>query len=173
MDISDNDISNGIYTKPSLIERCIYQSATTKGIDPGIIFAIVKTEGGRNGSIVKNKNGSYDLGVTQINTIQFKEPWFLKRYPNWRDIVNNACVAIDAASDILLRRISELPINTSIWDAVGHYNSKTKTVKIVYLQKVLSNYRQYAEYHGLDFNLNQKVTYDQKNYFRNNHITNQ
>lgn len=156
LDISDHDISRGEPVREAVIIQCAESAAYRRNIDPDILLSIIlEAERGNNGSVVSNTNGSYDLGVAQVNTIQFTEPWFQKIYPDWKAVANNVCVNISAAADVLKRRIDELSPGESIWNAVGHYNSKTKPIKLTYLRKVMSGYRKRAEARGSGFNVEQ------------------
>jgi len=156
IDISENDINHGIPVAESIIIECTEKASFMRGIDPDLLLSIIlEAERGNEGMVVANGNGSFDLGVAQINTIQFKEAWFLKIYPDWRQVANNTCVNISAAADVLKRRVNELGRGESIWNAVGHYNSKTKSVKLRYLRKVMSGYRKRAEMRGQGFNVEQ------------------
>ncbi|MBB1390225.1 lytic transglycosylase domain-containing protein [Shewanella sp. SG44-6] len=156
LDISDHDISRGEPVREAIVTECAENAAYRRNIDPDILLSIIlEGERGNNGSVVSNTNGSYDLGVAQVNTIQFTEPWFKKIYPDWKTVANNVCVNISAAADVLKRRIDELSPGESIWNAVGHYNSKTKLIKLTYLRKVMIGYRKRAELRGSGFNVEQ------------------
>lgn len=161
--IADSNASYGKAVAQQELQFCIQEAR--KPIDPDLLLSILIAEGGRNGAIVKNKNGSFDLGVGQINTIQYSEPWFTVRYPNWNDVAFDTCTGVEAAADILLRRMSELNIGQSVWEAVGHYNSKTGSIKIQYLQRVMQIYTNLSQNKGTDFKPSMTVTYQQKNFF--------
>jgi hypothetical protein len=156
LDISASDINHGVPVEQQIIVECAEHAAYMRNIDPDILLSIIlEGEQGNRGSVVPNSNGSFDLGVAQVNTIQFKESWFKMRYPSWRTVANNVCVNINAAADVLKKRIDELSDGESIWNAVGHYNSKTKQIKLNYLLKVMSGYRKRAEQRGTGFNVEQ------------------
>lgn len=63
------------FLTPMLAEENIYAEAGNYyGIDPWILWAIGATESGHNPyAINRNSNGTYDIGVMQINSIHFKE----------------------------------------------------------------------------------------------------
>jgi soluble lytic murein transglycosylase-like protein len=78
---------------------CINQAAVTYHVPATLILSIMKKENGRNGQAVPNKNGSYDIGVCQINS-----RWLptLARYGYTRDDIQfNPCKNVMAASWIL------------------------------------------------------------------------
>lgn len=47
---------------------CINRAAIVYKV-PALILSVIKKENGRNGGASKNKNGTYDYGVMQINQI--------------------------------------------------------------------------------------------------------
>lgn len=50
------------------------EAGQLSGIDPWMLWAIGDTESGHNAyAINRNKNGTYDIGVMQINSTHFKE----------------------------------------------------------------------------------------------------
>lgn len=164
--IDHSDISQGSSVATSEIAHCVSAATSTRPLDPSILFAVIKAENGNKGMVRANTNNSFDLGVAQINTIQFRDQWFNDRYGNdWRPLANDVCMSIGAAADILLRRMSELPVGASVWEAVGHYNSKTKSVKVQYLRRVMSIYTQHAIKNGGSYRPAQVITFDQKHWF--------
>lgn len=166
MQIDLNHVSNGTAVSQETIVACVREATATRPLDPSILLAIIISEGGRKGMVKANANNSYDLGVAQINTIQFHEPWFVNLHGNdWQTLANDVCESVDAAADILLRRMSELPVGSSIWDAVGHYNSKTGEYKMSYLQRVMQIYTATAINNGGQFKIDQRITDRQKNFF--------
>jgi len=55
--------------KSNAYQSCIEEASRLYGINPIIVYAIIKTESGFNPKAInKNKNGSYDLGLMQINS---------------------------------------------------------------------------------------------------------
>lgn len=162
-DLNDTYLSNGYRVPQQELEFCIAKAA--RPIDPDLLLAVLVAEGGRRGAIVQNKNGSFDLGVGQINTIQYTETWFKSRYPDWRQVAQDTCTGVAAAADVLLRRMSELNVGQSVWEAVGHYNSKTAMVKIQYLQNVMQIYTRLSQNKGTEYRPWMTITHKQKHFF--------
>ena len=109
-----------IQDTPVVIERCINEAAQEYKLHPLLIRAILNVEGGKVGTMSKNRNGTYDLGPMQINTI-WLEP--LSKYNiGWEDLAYNACVNIHVGSWILA---NELKGQDDFWVGVGAYHSKT------------------------------------------------
>jgi len=100
---------------------CIYMSAYLYKVNPLLLLAIAKTESGFNRyAINKNKNGTIDYGMFQINSSNLNR---LKIHPS--HVINNICYASKIAAYILSSCISTYG-NT--WRAVDCYN-KGKNAK--------------------------------------------
>lgn len=125
---------------PTELEECITYSATYFHINPNVIKAIVAVENGKVGSMVKNTNNTYDMGVMQINTIHL--PDIHAKYPDltWKEIAYNTCINVAIGTAILRDRINELRPGDNLWTAVGNYSSKTPRIRNEYLKKVLTAY---------------------------------
>ncbi|MBP4081536.1 lytic transglycosylase domain-containing protein [Aeromonas sp. MrichA-1] len=119
--------------EPEMLSKCIDFASKRFDVNKIVIRAIVNVEGGKIGTISRNSNGSYDLGVMQINTIHLKD--IRKKYPRvgWRELAFNPCINIAVGTSILSERISESP---NYWLGVGSYHSKTPKYRNRYLGKV-------------------------------------
>lgn len=123
-------------------QQLVYQCAEYAGkhydVSPYIVMAVIDIEGGKAGTISKNTNGSYDLGVMQINTINLKE--IKKTFPriDWRVLAYEPCVNIGIGTWLLSKRISEA---NNLWTGVGNYHSKTPKYHQRYLSKVYVAYK--------------------------------
>lgn len=99
-----------------------------------LILSIMKKENGHNGQAVHNKNGTYDLGVMQVNTRWLST---LARYGYTRDDLQfNPCKNVMAGSWILAQSMAE---GQSTWVGVGNYNSHTLKINHAYhisIQKI-------------------------------------
>lgn len=154
VDISLDDVERGTYIAPVVIEQCVEIAAEKHDYDATLMMAILDVERGRKGTVSYNKsNGSFDLGPGQVNTIQFEENWFKKEYPNltWQELASNVCLNLEVAGRVFKQRLKELKPGESVWNAVGHYHSKTKKYKLIYLQKVMKAYRVRAEKNGTGY----------------------
>ena len=95
----------------------------------------MKKENGRNGQAVRNKNGTFDLGVLQINTRWLST---LARYGYTReDLQNNPCKNVMAATWILA---SGLANSKTLWSGVGNYNSHTAKFNKHYSESVSQDF---------------------------------
>lgn len=123
-----------------VLDKCINYSAKYFNVHPYIIKSIVVVEGGKNGTMSRNSNGTYDMGIMQINTIHLPE--IKKKYPSltWRDVAYKPCVNIGIGTSILRDRLNELKPGQDIWRGVGNYHSKTPKYRDRYLNKIYKAY---------------------------------
>ena len=105
------------------------------GINPYLLVAIAKTESGLNPRAVNraNGNGSYDVGLMQINSA-----WF----PRLRQLgideaqLYDACVNLDVGAWILAQNLRRLGQS---WEAVGAYNASSADKRLRYAISVYRN----------------------------------
>ncbi len=117
---------------------CINESAIQYHVPATMILSVIKTENGRNGLRVKNINGTYDLGVMQINTSWL--PTLQKKGITEEQVRSNPCVNVHVGTWILAQGIA----NSEGWKGVGNYHSYTPKHNTVYREKIKKEYIQYA-----------------------------
>lgn len=132
-----HDLPQPYAASPEVIDFCVQTAARHFKINPEVIHALLRVEGGKIGTISRNKNGSYDLGPMQLNTIHL--PDIKEHFPQvtWRDIAYKPCVNIGMGTWILYNRLQETP---NFWKGVGNYHSKTDKHRRTYLKKVYGAY---------------------------------
>ncbi|WP_170968501.1 lytic transglycosylase domain-containing protein [Psychromonas sp. SP041] len=132
--------NNEVTPTPAKVTECVNFASKYYNVNPSVIRAIIAVEGGKIGTMSRNSNGTYDMGIMQINTIHIKD--LRKRFPTLnltrKKISNGACVNIFLAVDILNRRIKE---NSNYWLGVGSYHSKTPKYRNRYLKKIYKAYK--------------------------------
>ncbi len=115
-------------------EICIVQAAAHYQAHPDIIRAVIRTEGGKVGQIRQNKNGSFDMGPMQINSVHLPE---LAKYGITQVMLaNNECLNIYIGTYYLQRNILTAP---HFWAGVGNYHSSTPERNIAYRYRVWDN----------------------------------
>lgn len=104
-------------------------------ISPYLLYAIAKTESGLNPKAVNrsNKNGTYDVGLMQINSSWFPK---LRQYGISEQHLYEPCVSIEVGAWILAQNIHRMG---NSWDAVGAYNAANPERRRVYASKVYKN----------------------------------
>ncbi len=108
---------------------CFQEAGAQYGINPLVLRSIAKVESGGNPAAVnRNVNGSYDIGVMQINTI-WKSTMGAAR---WR-YLGDPCYNVKTGAWILSGCIRSYGYN---WKAIGCYNSRTPSKSEIYARKV-------------------------------------
>lgn len=101
-------------------ERCIFPAAQYHSVNPWILRAILRVESGFNASAVGvNRNGTWDLGIGQINTVHFQE---LAKYGIAPGHLMDACIGTYVAAWTLKASTAKWG-NT--WFGVAAYHSVT------------------------------------------------
>lgn len=117
-------------------DKCFTSASSHFGVDKRVLVAIAKTESSLNPNAIgpKNKNGTYDLGMMQINS-----GWLptLARYGITSKDLMGACTNIHVGAWILAKNIGT---HGATWKAVGAYNASTTPKQISYVSRVQRNY---------------------------------
>ncbi len=99
---------------------CISDAAQYHQVPPIVLRAIAWEESRLNPSALgKNKNGSVDIGLFQINSIHLPT---LQKYGINKEHLGGACVNAYVGAWILAREIHR---SGDLWYGVGAYHSKT------------------------------------------------
>lgn len=98
---------------------CINHAAESFHVPATMIVSVIKMEQGWNGAAIKNKNGTYDLGVMQINSTWLTK---LKQYGITREQLQyNPCINIEVGTWLLAKGLAR----NEGWRGVGNYHSST------------------------------------------------
>lgn len=115
---------------------CFEQAAQRYQLNPHILRAIAHTESRFNPMAMSpaNKNGSYDIGIMQINS-----SWLptLARYQISAAQLTDACTNIHVGAWILRSNINTFGNNHQ---ALARYNSPNPLHQARYLNKIASSY---------------------------------
>lgn len=87
----------GVLDQPAV--QCIAEAAHRYEVPELLLHAIVSKENGRTGQCVRNRNGSQDCGLAQINTAW--APHFARYGIMQHHITHHACTNLTAAAYIL------------------------------------------------------------------------
>lgn len=116
------------------VSACWEEAGARYHISPYLLYAIAKTESGLNpAALNRNKNGSYDIGLMQINS-----SWFptLRKFGVDEAQLLDPCTSIHVGAWILAQNMQRLGYS---WDAVGAYNSSKQELRVKYALKVYRN----------------------------------
>ncbi|WP_336768910.1 lytic transglycosylase domain-containing protein [Pantoea endophytica] len=126
---------------PALAD-CWEEAGARYGIEPELLQAIAIVESGLNSAAVnKNRNGTMDLGLMQINSSHL--PVLGKFNIDRNVLMNNPCQNVMTGAWILAGNMRHFGYS---WEAVGAYNAglaKTKNKKTLrekYIKKVVPHY---------------------------------
>lgn len=133
MDLPPVDHSMLQASLPSV--TCVVRASQHYRIPVPVTLALMKTEGGQPGSFVRNRNGTYDMGVMQVNTLWI--PTYSKRFGiSQRAFVTRAvldgCFSVFLGLDILRAQIDR---EGSIEKGVAAYHSRTPSKAARYMQR--------------------------------------
>ncbi|HRU74374.1 MAG TPA: lytic transglycosylase domain-containing protein [Caldisericia bacterium] len=100
------------------LNQCFISAGETYGIHPNILWAIAKNESGFNHTAInRNKNGTYDYGIMQINSSWYKT----LGKENWQRL-NDPCFNIYVGAWILRQCMDKYGYS---WDAIACYAAGT------------------------------------------------
>jgi soluble lytic murein transglycosylase-like protein len=108
-------------------DPCLMPAAQRHGVNPHILRAILQVESGMRPHVVnRNRNGSIDVGMAQINSIHFRE---LSQWGITPERLLDPCVATHVAA-WHLKRVMLVHGNT--WFGVAAYHSVTPVHNLRY-----------------------------------------
>lgn len=117
-----------------LTADCVLDAARISGMPVAALFAILATEGGKTGEALSNKNGTWDLGPFQVNTVHLKELSAIGISP--RAVLCDGRVNAHAAAWLLSK---EYRRTGNLWQAIGAYHSRTPHRRDAYIRRVKNN----------------------------------
>lgn len=113
---------------------CIIEAAQCFQINPLLIKAIIWQESrNRQQAVNRNTNSSVDVGIMQINTINFKALQALGIDETL--LRENSCANVFSGAWLLSRSIERYGYT---WDGIGHYHSKTPVHHDRYVKNIIS-----------------------------------
>lgn len=121
--------------------ECINQAAIMYHVPAALIISVLAVEGGEVGMASPNKNGTYDYGPMQINSIWLEK---IKPYGYTKEKIQyDPCANVTVGAWILSTSIANSP---ELWKGVGGYHSYTPQLNHAYSYKVSDIYRLIARY---------------------------
>ena len=117
-----------------LTADCVLDAAHSSGMPAAALFAILATEGGKTGEALSNKNGTWDLGPFQVNTVHLNELAAMGISPD--AVLRDGRVNAYAAAWLLRK---EYRRTGNLWRAIGTYHSRTPHRRDAYIRRVKSN----------------------------------
>ncbi|KXS55572.1 MAG: lytic transglycosylase, catalytic [Marinobacter sp. T13-3] len=132
--------------RPSeLTAECVKRVSRHYRVHPLILSLVIKVEGGWSGAKIGNTNHSYDLGLTQINSIHLPE---LRKYGLTEAMVrNNNCINL-GVSAWYIRTVTQNQTAAGTRDyfrAIARYHSKNEPHITRYTDRLMETYEQMIE----------------------------
>lgn len=116
---------------------CWKAAAEYHGVDMWLLYSIAWVESRFNPlAIGRNKNGSMDLGLMQINTIWLPE---LRKHGITPEMLLDGCTSVYIGAWVLAKNFRSYGYT---WRAIGAYNSSNLKIGYQYAQKVYAAHRQ-------------------------------
>lgn len=115
--------------------QCWADAAARYNVPVDLLYAIARVEtGNRAGLISKpNKNGTYDIGLMQINSMHL--PRLAKMGITKKDLIEKPCVNLHVGAMILSEMIAR---HGYTWVAIGAYNAGSHDKRVIYARKVFA-----------------------------------
>ena len=121
--------------------ECINQAATSYHVPATLILSVLSIENGRIGSAIRNRNGTFDYGPMQINSVWLPQ---LQAYGySQEQLQYDPCLNVAAGAWILSQKIANA---SSPWQGVGDYHSKTSRLNYSYQAKVYNVFQLLSSY---------------------------
>ncbi|BBB15816.1 Soluble lytic murein transglycosylase and related regulatory proteins [Candidatus Rickettsiella viridis] len=121
--------------------ECINQAAVTYHVPAKLILSILAIEGGRVGLASSNKNGSFDYGPMQINSIWLAK---IQQYGyTQQQLQYDPCANVMVGTWILSQNIANA---STTWRGIGGYHSHTTALNYRYQKKVSEVYQLLSHY---------------------------
>ena len=112
-------------------DQCLLPAAQRHGVNPHILRAILQVESGMRPHVVsRNRNGSIDVGMAQINSIHFRE---LAQWGITPERLLDPCVATHVAAWHLKRSLLR---HGNTWFGVAAYHSTTPEHNLRYQELI-------------------------------------
>ena len=114
------------------MDVCTWEGAAARySVNPQVLYAIADQESSLNPAAVHhNADGSYDLGLTQINSIWLPH---LSKFGITSAHLMDPCINLNVGAYILALSIKK---HGNTWEAIGAYHSNTPWRRDRYAQSI-------------------------------------
>lgn len=110
---------------------CFEEAGREAGVPPGLLWAIAKVESDFNPTALRyNRNGSYDIGVMQINS-----SWYDELGPKVWNTLYDPCSNVQVGARILADCLGRYGYT---WEGIGCYNAISVDKRAIYARKVIA-----------------------------------
>lgn len=118
--------------------QCWADASARYKVPVDLLYAIARVETGNRAHLVSapNKNGTYDIGLMQINSMHL--PRLKKLGINERNLLADPCLNLHVGASILADAISR---HGFTWTGIGAYNAGSPEKRRAYASKVFAMYK--------------------------------
>jgi hypothetical protein len=131
-----------------LDQQCLDRVVQKYQVHPMVLSVIAHAEGGWAGAKIKNTDGTFDLGLMQINTIHLPE---LANYGiTEKMLVNNECINLGVAA-WYVRRVTvnqDLSDRSAFFRSIARYHNKQEPHISVYAKRLEEAFDKIIEQYG-------------------------
>ena len=116
--------------------QCLGWAASNYQVPVDALMGIMRVEGGHSGQAIADRNGTYDLGVMQINTLwvpQLARLWHVDYATAYRAVRDNGCENVYVGAWVLKQKIAQ---TGTIYNGIADYHSATPSRGMPYADKV-------------------------------------
>ncbi|OZA30494.1 MAG: hypothetical protein B7X93_03105 [Hydrogenophilales bacterium 17-61-9] len=115
--------------------QCWADASARYDVPVDLLYAIARVETGNRSRLVspRNKNGTYDIGLMQINSMHL--PRLAKHRISEQDLLDKPCLNLHVGASILAEAIARHGYN---WVAIGAYNAGSTEKRKTYARKVFA-----------------------------------
>ena len=132
-----------IFISGKAVADCFDVAAAYHGVNPWILRGIAHVESGfKEKARNKNRNGTWDYGMMQINSIHLPE---LARHGVSRLDLFDACKSVHVAAWLLRKKMDR---HGNTWGAVGAYHSETPVFRDSYARRVMTAIQRWSKTHS-------------------------
>ena len=117
----------------TVAEQCIVPAANFHGLNPWLLRAVLSVESAlKPDAIGRNKNGTFDIGIGQINSMHLPE---LRKFGIEPGHLADACVGTYVSGWFLKKAITERGYT---WEGVASYHSRTPEFNLRYQRLLIA-----------------------------------
>lgn len=130
-------------TLPSV--ACVARASQHYRIPVPVTLALMKTEGGKPGSFIRNTNRTYDMGVMQVNTLWvdvYAKKFGVNKQAFITRAVLDGCFSVFLGLDILRNQVDR---EGSLEKGIAAYHSRTPDKAARYMKRFKTQLAQVAE----------------------------
>ena len=134
-----------------LTYECLERVSRRYEVHPVILSLVARVEGGWSGARIENTNGTFDLGLMQVNTIHLE---FLSQYGITEKMLQyNDCISLGYAAWYIRQvTVDQTAVGTDdYFRAIARYHSKNEPHNTRYANRLQAEFREaFGEQLGLN-----------------------